>query len=115
MTDIDKQLVMYSRTTGCPFLTLARRVLHDYHVAYHEIFIDRDAIALHNVVTWTGFRSVPTLVIARRGEIVPYVDVAPLPTGHSPRGIDRGAMITEPNIPELEAWLTKHGLIEMTS
>lgn len=111
----DKELVMYSRTTGCPFLTLARRVLDDYHVAYREILIDRDDIAMRDVVRWTGFRSVPTLVVARRGEVIPYADVAPLPAGHSPRGIDRGAMITEPNIPELEAWLTKHGFIEMTT
>jgi hypothetical protein len=30
----------------------------------------------------------------------------------SPRGINRGVMITEPNIDQLITWLAQHGFIE---
>ncbi len=106
-----KELVMYSRTFGCPFVTVAKTVFNDYDVVYREIFIDKDDQALERVVEWTGFRSVPTLVVANRGEDVPYTTFDPLPAGESPRGIDRGVMITEPSMTELVAWLTKHGFI----
>ncbi len=104
-------LIMYTRTAGCPFVTLAKRVLHDYNVPYREIFIDEDPQAYARVLAWTGFASVPTLVAAPRGDVLPYAPVAPLPAGASPRGVHRGAMITEPNVQELCAWLLEHGFI----
>lgn len=107
----NKELVMYSRTFGCPFVTVAKTVLDDYGIEYREIFIDKDSLSLERVVMWTGFRSVPTLVVANQGEDVPYTTLEPLPHGESPRGIDRGPMITEPNMTEFVAWLTKHGFI----
>jgi len=106
-----RHLVMYSRTTGCPFITVAKRVLDDYHVAYEEIFIDRDTVARQRVIAWTGFLSVPTLVVARPGEVLPISPPTPLPRGASPRGLDRGAMLTEASSTELLAWLSKHGFI----
>ena len=108
-----KQLIMYSRTTGCPFITLAKRVLNDYDVSCQEIFIDQDQQARQRVYAWTGFLSVPTLVIAEEGSVLPYEEPAPLPHGSSPRGINRGAMITEPNLDQLTEWLEQHGFIEV--
>jgi glutaredoxin len=105
----DKQLVMYSRTVGCPFVTTAKRVLNEHNIPYREIYIDRDTDAKQRILQWTGFLSVPTLVIADEGEIVPYTDVLPLENGQSPRGIDRGPMITEASTVELTNWLEKHG------
>jgi glutaredoxin len=102
---------MYSRTTGCPFISVAKRVLDDYHVPYEEIFIDRDEVARQRVIAWTGFLSVPTLVVAQAGEVLPISPPAPLARGASPRGIDRGSMITEASTSELLAWLSKHGFI----
>jgi glutaredoxin len=107
----DKELVIYSRTYGCPFVTIAKRVLSRHNVPYREIFIDKDEQAKARVIAWTGFQSVPTMVIAHAGDIAPYEPVAPLPAGTSPRGIDRGAMLTEGNADEVTAWLTKHGFI----
>lgn len=104
-------LIMYSRTTGCPFLFIARQVLKRYQVPYREIFIDKDEQAKARVKAWTGFYSVPTLVIARAGDDLPYSAPAPLPAGDSPRGVDRGAMITEPVERELIPWLRRHGFI----
>lgn len=102
---------MYSRSSGCPYVTLAKAVLRDYAVPYREIFIDRDHEARQRVLVWTGFLSVPTLVVSHNGDALPLSEPAPLPRGASPRGIDRGAMITEPSLPQLTAWLQKHGFI----
>lgn len=108
---MSKELVMYSRTLSCPFINLAKRVLNDYHVSYREIYIDKDEAARQRVLTWTGFLSVPTLIIADQGNDLPYENPSPLSPGVSPRSINRGSMITEPNIQELLDWLKQHGLI----
>jgi glutaredoxin len=100
---------MYSRSLGCPFVTTAKRVLAEYQIAYLEILIDRDAAARERVIAWTGFQSVPTLVAARVGQLDPHTPPPPLPTGSSPRGIHRGALITEPTADELIAWLHDNG------
>lgn len=105
-------LIMYCRRLGCPFVTLAKRVLADYQVPYREIFIDVDQSARARVVEWTGFLSVPTLVIAHDDGDLPYEVPPPLPKGASPRGINRGAMITEPGESQLLEWLRQHGLVE---
>ena len=108
---MDKELVMYSRTYGCPFVTVARRVFDDYGLGYREIMIDRDSDARDRVLRWNGFQSVPTIIVARVGELEPYVDPEPLANGASPRGLDRGALITEPNLTQLERWLVGHNFI----
>ena len=107
-----KELVMYTRTMGCPFVTVAKKVLKEQNVIYREVFIDKDQNAKDNVRAWTGFLSVPTLVIAEAGSVLPIEAPTPLPKGESPRGVDRGAMITEPSRDELQSWLTKHQLIK---
>lgn len=106
------ELVMYTRTRPCPYVRAAKRVLERENVDYREIFIDQDDAARKRVETWTGFQSVPTLVVARRGEIVPYEDPVALEPGTSPKNIDRGTIITEPGEIKLENWLRKHGFID---
>jgi glutaredoxin len=106
-----KELVMYTRG-GCPMVGLAKRVLNDYHVPYREITIDKDDQARQWVLKSTGFLSVPTLVVANPGDTLPFEEPLPLTRGSSPRGINRGAMITEPTMNQLTAWLEQHGFIE---
>jgi glutaredoxin len=106
-----KELIMYSRTTGCPFVSIAKRVLDGENIPYREIHIDKDPIARQRVKDWTGFLSVPTLVIAEPGAILPLSQPTPLPPETSPQGIDRETMITEPYEPQLRAWLHKHGFV----
>jgi len=106
------ELVMYSRTTGCPYITTAKRVLAAHEIPYREIFIDRDPQAKARVLEWTGFLSVPTLIVAEAGHDLPYTDFAPLPQGASPRGVDRGPMLTEGSSADVENWLQKHGFIK---
>lgn len=109
---MEYELVMYSRARGCPFVRTAKRVLEREGLAYREINIDEDSEAEKRVLSWTGFKSVPTIIVARQGEDVPYEDPAPLDSGSSPRGLDRGTMITEPGELALESWLQKHGFME---
>jgi glutaredoxin len=106
-----KELVMYTRG-GCPMVGLAKRVLNDYHVSYREIAIDKDDQARQWVLNATGFLSVPTLVVANPGGNLPFEEPLPLSLGSSPRGVNRGTMITEPNMSQLTAWLEQHGFIE---
>jgi glutaredoxin len=110
---MNKVLIMYSRRMGCPYVTLAKRVLDDYTIAYREIYIDQDEEARARVLTWTGFLSVPTLVVSSNGDDLPYELPQPLPKGSSPRGINRGTIITEPGADQLKFWLAQHGFIEM--
>lgn len=109
---MDKELIMYNRSYGCPYSTLAKLVFSKENVAYREIFIDKDSEAQARVLDWTGFRVVPTLVVAQAGDLVPFEPPQPLATGKSPRGIDRGSMISEPDDKQLLAWLAKHGFVE---
>ena len=107
-----KKLVMYTRRMGCPFVSIAKRVLGEYEVTYEEIFIDKDPIARQRVTDWTGFQSVPTLIVAYEDSILPIEEPSPLETGKSPQGIDRGYMITEPRETQLIEWLRKHAFVE---
>lgn len=105
------ELVMYSRRSPCPYVRTAKRVLDRERITYREIYIDEDRAAEALVVAWTGFKSVPTIILARPGEDLPYQEPDPLPPGTSPRGLDRGSMITEPGDLRLESWLQKHGFM----
>ncbi|GAB4554647.1 MAG: hypothetical protein OHK0023_25040 [Anaerolineae bacterium] len=105
------ELVMYSRTMPCPYVTIARRTLQKLGVPYRELMIDEDDTYRARVLAWTGFLSVPTLIIARQGQDLPISEPTPLPKGASPRGVDRGPMLTEASEDELTAWLRKHGFL----
>ena len=106
-----RELVMYSRTIGCPFVSIAKRILRNHNIPYREIYIDKDKLARERVREWTGFLSVPTIIVTEPGGTLPIATPDPLPAGESPRGIDRNTMITEPRDTELEDWLKKHGFI----
>ena len=108
---MEKELVMYSRTLGCPYISIAKKTLAEYNIPFREIYIDKDDKARQHVLNWTGFLSVPTLIIANRGEDLPYQVPSHLNQGASPRGINRGSMITEASRDELIIWLQQHGLI----
>ncbi|PJF44195.1 MAG: hypothetical protein CUN55_05240 [Phototrophicales bacterium] len=109
----EQQLVMYTRSAFvCPYVKIAERVLKKHGVNYIEVDIDQDEDARQRVLHWTGFLSVPTLVIAPQHEVLPIEEPEPLDNGQSPRGIDRGYMLTEPSGKQLETWLQKHGFID---
>lgn len=104
-------LVFVNRTLGCPLSTLARQVLTDYGVSFVEHYYDTDPDVRARLLSWTGFLSVPTLYVANGDLTQPLTPPEPLEAGTSPRGIDRGSMLTEPNADQLLAWLVKHGIV----
>ena len=106
-----QELVMYVRSFYCPNVALARDVLQRYKIPCREINVDGSPQLKTRLKAWTGFHSVPTLILANPGEDVPHTDFSPIPAGQSPRGVDRGPMITEPNNKQLENWLYKHDLL----
>lgn len=103
---------MYSRFSPCPYVRSAKRVLERERIPYRELYIDEDPAAKQRVIEWTGFQSVPTIILAQPGEILPYEEPQPLASGASPKGIDRGTMITEPGEVQLENWLRRHGFMK---
>jgi glutaredoxin len=109
---MSKDLVLYTRTASCPFVALAKRVLDDHALSYREIFIDLDDDARQRVLLWTGFLAVPTIIAANPGHDLPAAEPHPLERGASPRGVNRGTMITEPSLDEFTAWLEQNGFIE---
>lgn len=109
---MDKEIVMYVRSFYCPGVALARDLMNRYGVPYREIDIDANLEMAERVKEWTHHLSVPTIVIANRGEDVPFEDFLPRPKDRSIKGFDRGPMITEPNNRALENWLHKHGFLD---
>jgi glutaredoxin len=107
----DKALIMYSRTIPCPDCERARALLVDNAVPFREVMIDLDPEARSYVEKLTGFRAVPTLVVAPPDAAEPEVAPKPLEQGRSPRGVDRGPVITEPDMVSLRRWLQKHGFL----
>jgi glutaredoxin len=109
------ELVMYTRTLGCPLVASAQRILQQQGVRYRQVFIDRDPQAREYVLAWTGFLAVPTLVVTEPGAVTPVSAPTPLLPGASPRGIDRGTMITEPGEQQLLDWLSRHGFVSLAA
>ncbi len=107
---MNKELVVYGRTYPCPDLTRTKRYLEANKINYRQINIDEDESALELVMRWVGHRSVPTVVVAKAGDVQPIEEPAPLPPGRSVRSFDRGTMITEPSDEALRGFLSRHGL-----
>lgn len=109
---MEKEIVMYIRGSYCAGVALARDLMNRYNIPYREINIDQDPLMAARVKEWTHHYSVPTLIIANKGQDVPYADFLPRPTERTIKGYDRGPMITEPNNRDLEDWLHKHGFLD---
>jgi len=107
---MNKELIVYGRTYPCPDLTRAKRFLEANQITYRQINIDQDEAALEFVRRWVGHLSVPTIVVAKPGDVQPIEDPAPVPPGRSARSFDRGTMITAPSDEALRGFLQRHGL-----
>ncbi len=105
------RLVMYGRRFGCYDQERARSWLEARGIQYEFLDISSDSEALRRLELWVGHRSVPTLVVARPGEVEPYEPPAALQPGQRVRGTNRGTLITEPSNDDLERWLAQHGLL----
>ena len=108
---MEKEIVMFVRSTFCAGVVLARDLFKRYEIPFREVEIDLNPEMANRVKEWTGYLSVPTIIIARPGENVPFAEFLPYPTERTVKGYDRGPMITEPTNRELENWLHKHGFL----
>jgi glutaredoxin len=108
---MNKELIIFGRTYPCPDLMRTQRFLKANDISYRQINIDEDETALQIVERWVGHHSVPTVVVARAGDVHPIVDPEPVPSGRSTRSYDRGSMITEPSDDALRGFLRRHGLV----
>lgn len=107
---MSKRVVVYM-SPWCSSSSDTQRALNEWHVPATFINIKEDRGAAARVKAWVGFESVPTVVIAEEDCLEPYEQPASLAPNSSPRGIDRGSMLTEANRVQLRAWLVKHGLL----
>jgi hypothetical protein len=107
----DKEIVMYSRAAYSPFVALARDVFSRYKIPFREIDITVDTASADQLRAWSGKLSIPTIVATAPQTGLPLEPPTPLKPGQSPRGLDRGSLISEPNNQQLENWLHKHGFL----
>ena len=109
---MDKQLVIYTRSTHCSDVARVRRDLQEWGIPFREVNIDQDAAAAKRLEEWTGFLSVPTVLIADGNSNEPYQEPAGLSLDQNPRNFDRGCMISEPATANLRAFLAHNGFLE---
>jgi glutaredoxin len=106
-----RRLVAYI-SPWCYNCSDTRAALQSWGVPAEFVNIEKDAAAARRVIAWTGFRSVPTLLIAEEGSLEPCEAPAALAPGASPHGVDRGSMLTEPTRAQLRSWLIAHSLLK---
>ena len=102
-----RRLVVYM-SPWCYTSKDTQSALNEWAVPAAYVNIKEDRAAAARVRDWVGFESVPTLVIADGESLEPFETPAPLTAGASPRGVDRGSMITEASRAQLRTWLVKH-------
>jgi glutaredoxin len=104
---MSKRVVVYM-SPWCYTSKDTQSALNEWGVPAMFINIKEDPAAAARVRGWVGFESVPTIVIAEGENVEPFETPAPLTPGSSPRGVDRGSMMTEATRNQLRAWLVKH-------
>jgi len=107
---MSRQIVVYV-SPWCYTSQDTQRALEEWGLPATFINIKEDRAAAARVKEWVGFESVPTVLIAEGDGLEPVEPPAPLPRGASPRGVDRGSMITEANRSQLRTWLVGHGML----
>ncbi len=105
-----RQVVVYM-SPWCSSSSDTQRALKEWDVPATFINIREDREAAARVRSWVGFESVPTIIIAEEGSVEPFEPPEELAAGKSPRGVDRGSMITEATRVQLRSWLAKHGVL----
>jgi formylglycine-generating enzyme required for sulfatase activity len=104
-------LVVYGRSTFCADLIRMKVWLDAWNVPYRQVQIDLDEPMAYRLDEWLSSRTVPTLVVARYGEVDPIS--APSDANlKALRNVDRGTMLHEPDEPTLRAFLERHGFLK---
>lgn len=105
-----RQIIVYM-SPWCGNSADTQRALKEWGVPATFVNIKEDRAAAARLRSWVGYESVPTIILADEGCVEPCEKPAELATGKSPRGIDRGSMITEATRVQLRSWLVKNGIL----
>ena len=108
---MSKRIVVYM-SPWCSSSADTQRALKEWGVAATFVNIKEDRAAATRLREMVGFESVPTVIIAEEGAVEPCEPPAALPKGGSPRGVDRGSLITEATRVQLRSWLVKQGMLQ---
>jgi len=106
-----RQVVVYM-SPWCSSSQDTQRALKEWGVPATFINVKDDRSAAIRLRGLVGFESVPTVVLVENGGTDPCEPPTDLPTGKSPRGVDRGSIITEATRMQLRSWLVKQGLLQ---
>lgn len=107
---MSKRVVVYM-SPWCSSSADTQRALNEWGVSATFVNIKEDRAAATRLRDMVGFESVPTVVVADEGSLEPCEAPAALPKGSSPRGVDRGSIMTEGTRVQLRAWLVKQGIL----
>jgi len=107
---MSKRVIVYM-SPWCYTSKDTQSALTEWDVPTTYINIKEVPAAAARVRGWVGFESVPTIIIAEGDSVEPFEPPAPLAAGSSPRGVDRGSLITEATRNQLRAWLVKHTVL----
>jgi glutaredoxin len=108
---MSRQVVVYM-SPWCSSSSDTQRALKEWGVPATFINVKEDRSAASRLREMVGFESVPTVVLVETGCVEPCEPPTPLPKGTSPRGVDRGSLITEATRVQLRSWLVKQGVIQ---
>jgi glutaredoxin len=108
---MSKQLVVYM-SPWCGSSSDTQRALSEWGVPAKFVNIKEDRDAAARLRGWVGFESVPTVLLVDEGSVEPCCPPEPLAKGMSPRGVDRGSLITEASRIQLRTWLIKNGILD---
>ena len=104
------QLLMFTRTGGCPDQAAARRYLDEFKLKPIELNISREAEAAEMLMELAGCLAIPTFVAAD-GNNQPIEPPRPMEPYRSVRNVDRGSIISEPTRDGLRTFLIRHGFL----
>lgn len=107
-----REIVVYTRASGCPDIDRVRGDLQQWNIPFREIDIEAHPSAAARLEAWTGFQSVPTVVVSEGGD-EPYQEPAGLTPNQNPRNVDRGALISEPSSANLRVFLEHNGFVKV--
>ncbi len=108
---MSREVVVYM-SPWCSSSADTQRALAEWGVPAKFVNIKEDRAAAARLREMVGFESVPTVVLVDPGCVEPCEPPAPLAKGSSPRGVDRGSLITEASRVQLRGWLVKQGFLK---
>lgn len=107
---MSREVVVYM-SPWCSSSADTQRALAEWGVPARFVNIKEDRAAAARLREMVGFESVPTVICADAGNVEPCEPPTALAKGGSPRGVDRGSVITEASRVQLRSWLVKQGFL----